>query len=153
MKTQVVLETSMGDITVELYDDLAPVTVKNFKSLVEQGFYDGIIFHRVIEGFMIQGGDPTGTGAGGSEETIPDEFTPKLRHNAQGILSMANRGPDTGSSQFFITLAPTPWLDDRHSIFGHVVDGMDVVEKIGKVKTGVNDRPLEDVVINRAYVR
>lgn len=138
-------ETSLGTFKVKLYSDKAPITTDNFRSLVEKGFYNGIIFHRVIDGFMIQGGDPTGTGRGGSGKTIPDEFGPGLKHSKKGILSMANAGPNTGTSQFFITLAPQPHLDGKHAVFGEVVEGMSVVEKIGKVKTGAMDRPAEDV--------
>lgn len=139
------MKTSMGNIKIKLYSKEAPITTANFKKLINQGYYDGIIFHRVIDGFMLQGGDPTGTGTGGSKETIKDEFGPGLKHSKAGILSMANRGPNTGSSQFFITLAATPWLDGKHAIFGEVVSGMDVVNKIGKVKTGPNDKPVEEV--------
>ena len=139
--------TNMGDFRIELYSDLAPITVKNFVDLAEKKFYDGVIFHRVIDGFMIQGGDPNGNGTGGPGYTIPDEFGPGLKHNAPGILSMANAGPNTGGSQFFITLVPTPWLDNHHAIFGHVIEGMEIVEKIGHTPTGRNDRPVEDVII------
>lgn len=139
------METNMGTLKIKLYTDKAPITTGNFKKLIKQGFYNGLIFHRVIDGFMIQGGDPTGTGTGGSKETIKDEFGEGLKHSKAGILSMANRGPNTGTSQFFITLDATPWLDGKHAIFGEVVEGMDVVKKIGKVKTGQNDKPVEDV--------
>ncbi|MBL8007789.1 MAG: peptidylprolyl isomerase [Ignavibacteria bacterium] len=148
----VIMETTMGKIKIKLFTDKAPVTTANFKKLVNQGFYNGIIFHRVIDGFMIQGGDPTGTGTGGSKETIQDEFGPGLKHSKAGMLSMANRGPNTGTSQFFITLAATPWLDGKHAIFGEVVEGMDVVNKIGKVKTGPNDKPVTEVKIVKATV-
>ncbi len=143
------METTMGTIKIKLYTDKAPITTANFKKLVNQGFYNGLIFHRVIDGFMLQGGDPTGTGTGGSKETIPDEFGQGLKHSKAGILSMANRGPNTGTSQFFITLAETPWLDGKHAIFGEVIDGMDVVKKIGKVKTGPNDKPVVDVKMTK----
>ena len=139
--------TSMGNFRIELYSDLAPKTVDNFVSLAKKNFYDGVIFHRVIDGFMIQGGDPTGTGMGGPGYQIDDEFGEGLKHNAKGILSMANAGPNTGGSQFFITLVPTPWLDGHHAIFGHVIEGMDVVEAIGHTKTNRQDRPVKDVVI------
>jgi cyclophilin family peptidyl-prolyl cis-trans isomerase len=139
------MKTSMGNIKIKLYTDRAPITAGNFKSLVEEGFYDGIIFHRVIDGFMIQGGDPTGTGTGGSGKKIPDEFAPGLKHDKKGMLSMANAGPNTGTSQFFITLAPTAWLDGKHAIFGEVIEGMDIVEKIGKTKTGPGDKPVTEV--------
>src|SRR5690606_13286121 len=144
--------TNKGNFAVELFEDRAPITAGNFIDLVEKGFYDGVIFHRVIDGFMIQGGDPTGTGRGGPGYTIDDEFHPELRHDSEGILSMANAGPNTGGSQFFITLAPTPWLDDRHAVFGKVVEGMDVVRKIGKVPTDRGDRPLEDVVMTKVTI-
>jgi len=138
-------ETSMGTFKAKLFSKEAPITTENFRGLVEKGFYNGIIFHRIIDGFMIQGGDPTGTGRGGSGTTIKDEFGPGLKHSKKGILSMANAGPNTGTSQFFITLAPTPHLDGKHAIFGEIVEGMSIVEKIGKVKTGSMDRPVEDV--------
>ena len=141
-------DTSMGQFKAELFEERAPITTKNFIDLSNRGFYNRTIFHRVIDGFMIQGGDPTGTGTGGPGYTIPDEFHPELRHDSEGILSMANAGPNTGGSQFFITLAPTEWLDGKHSVFGKVIEGMDVVRKIGKVPTGQADSPLEDVVIN-----
>ena len=145
----VLMKTNMGDIKIKLYMDKAPITAGNFRDLVEQGFYDEIIFHRVIDGFMIQGGDPTGTGTGGSGKTIPDEFGEGLKHNRKGILSMANSGPNTGTSQFFITLVPTPHLDGKHAIFGEVVGGMDVVEKIGKVEKDARDKPVKDVVMTK----
>lgn len=138
-------ETSMGTFKAKLFSKEAPITTENFRGLVEKGFYNGIIFHRIIDGFMIQGGDPTGTGRGGSGTTIKDEFGPGLKHSKKGILSMANAGPNTGTSQFFITLAPTPHLDGKHAIFGEIVEGMSIVEKIGKVKTGSMDKPVEDV--------
>ena len=142
----------MGDFKIELYSDLAPNTVKNFTDLAQKNFYDGLIFHRVIDNFMIQGGDPTGTGRGGPGYTIPDEFGEGLKHNAPGILSMANAGPDTGGSQFFITLVPTPWLDGHHAIFGHVIEGMNVVEAIGHTKTNRQDRPVKDVIIEKITI-
>jgi cyclophilin family peptidyl-prolyl cis-trans isomerase len=145
-------ETSMGTFEVELFNDLAPKTCRSFMDLAEKKFYDGIIFHRVIDGFMIQGGDPTGTGSGGPGYTIPDEFGEGLVHDAPGILSMANAGPNTGGSQFFITLAPTEWLNGKHAIFGKVTKGMEVVEAIGKVKTGPSDKPITSVVINKLYI-
>jgi cyclophilin family peptidyl-prolyl cis-trans isomerase len=147
-----VFETSMGDFRIELFDDLAPVTCRNFMDLAESNFYDGVIFHRVIDGFMIQGGDPTGTGMGGPGHVIPDEFGKGLSHDSEGILSMANAGPNTGGSQFFITLAPTTWLDGKHAIFGRVVDGMEVVRAIGKVQTARQDKPVTDVVIKKLTI-
>jgi cyclophilin family peptidyl-prolyl cis-trans isomerase len=140
-------ETSMGTFKVELFSDQAPKTVQNFIDLAEKGFYNGVIFHRVIDNFMIQGGDPTGTGRGGPGYAIPDEFGPSLKHDKPGLLSMANAGPDTGGSQFFVTLVPTPWLDGKHAIFGSVVEGIDVVKAIGKTKVDTSDRPVVDVVI------
>lgn len=139
------LETSMGDVVIELYDDM-PVTAGNFLKLVESGFYDGVIFHRVIAGFMIQTGDPTGTGYGGPGYTIPDEFS-RHNRNDRGTVAMANAGPNTGGSQFFINLVNNNYLDRMHPVFGKVVEGMDVVDKIGNVRTDAEDRPLEDVVI------
>ena len=145
-------ETTMGNFKIELYSDLAPNTVKNFVDLANKNFYDGVIFHRVIDNFMIQGGDPTGTGMGGPGYSIPDEFGKGLKHDSKGILSMANAGPNTGGSQFFITLVPTPWLDGHHAIFGHVIEGMEVVEAIGRTKTDGRDRPVEDVTIKKIII-
>jgi peptidyl-prolyl cis-trans isomerase A (cyclophilin A) len=145
-------ETSLGDFDVELFQDQAPTTAGNFATLAREGFYDGVIFHRVIDGFMIQGGDPTGTGRGGPGYNIKDEFAPGLKHVSEGMLSMANAGPNTGGSQFFITLAATPWLDGKHAIFGKVVKGIEVVRAIGKVKTGPADRPREDVVMKAVKI-
>ena len=146
-------DTSMGSFRIELYSDLAPNTVKNFVDLANKKFYDGVIFHRVIDDFMIQGGDPTGTGMGGPGYSIPDEFGEGLKHDSKGILSMANAGPNTGGSQFFITLVPTPWLDGHHAIFGHVIEGMEVVEAIGHTKTDRHDRPVNEVVINSIIIK
>lgn len=146
------IQTNLGTFTVELFEDRAPATTRNFVDLAKKGFYDGVIFHRVIKGFMIQGGDPTGTGRGGPGYTIKDEFHSDLRHDAPGVLSMANAGPNTGGSQFFVTLDATPWLDDRHAVFGRVTAGMDVVEKIGQVPTGPLDRPRENVAIERITI-
>ena len=148
-----VFETSMGEFRVELFEDKAPMTTKNFIDLVEKGFYNGTIFHRVIDGFMIPGGDPTGTGMGGPGYEIPDEFGEGLKHDSEGILSMANAGPNTGGSQFFITLAPTPWLNGHHAIFGKVIEGMEVVRDIGHVPTSRSDRPLVDVTIEKITMR
>jgi peptidyl-prolyl cis-trans isomerase A (cyclophilin A) len=154
--------TTEGTFTVRLFEEEAPKTVANFIGLAEgtkewtdprsnrrvtQPYYDGVIFHRVIDGFMIQSGDPLGQGIGGPGYNFPDEFHPSLRHDKAGMLSMANRGPNTNGGQFFITLAPTPHLDDRHSVFGEVVEGMDVVRAIGRAPTGDRDRPIKDVVI------
>lgn len=147
-----VFETSKGIFKVELFDDKAPKTAGNFATLAQKGFYNGLIFHRVIDNFMVQSGDPNGNGTGGPGYTIPDEFSPDLKHDQAGILSMANRGPNTGGSQFFITLDATPWLDNKHAVFGRVTDGMDVVKAIGKVKTGAQDKPLEDVVIKKITI-
>jgi len=140
--------TNRGNFKIELFGDKVPVTVGNFKKLVDEGFYNGLIFHRVIPNFMIQGGCPHGTGRGRPGHSIRDEFHPDLKHNSKGILSMANAGPNTGGSQFFITVAPTPWLDRKHSIFGKVIQGMDIVDEISKVDKDRNDKPLKDVVIN-----
>ena len=138
-------KTNLGSFKIELFEDKAPVTTKNFIDLAAKGFYNGVIFHRVIDGFMIQGGDPTGTGRGGPGHTIKDEFHKDLRHSAEGVLSMANAGPNTGGSQFFITLGPTPHLDNRHAVFGKVTEGMDVVRKIGSTPVGAGDRPKQEV--------
>ncbi len=144
--------TTHGAIRIELFEDKAPATTKNFITLTEKNFYDGVIFHRVIDGFMIQGGDPTGTGRGGPGYQIKDEFHPELKHTGEGMLSMANAGPNTGGSQFFITLAATPWLDGKHAIFGRVIEGMDVVRQIGKVQTGAVDRPSADVIMESVRI-
>lgn len=144
--------TNKGVFVAEMFEDKAPLTTKNFIELVEKGFYDGIIFHRVIDGFMIQGGDPTGTGMGGPGYKIKDEFGEGLKHDDEGILSMANAGPNTGGSQFFITLAPTPWLNGHHAIFGKVVEGMDVVRLIGVVPTDFRDRSREAVTMEKVEV-
>jgi cyclophilin family peptidyl-prolyl cis-trans isomerase len=145
-------ETSLGNFTIELFEEQVPKTVGNFVTLAEKDFYNGVVFHRVIDGFMIQGGDPTGTGRGGPGYQFADEFHPKLRHTSEGILSMANAGPNTNGSQFFITLAPTPHLDNRHAVFGKVVEGMDVVKKIGKTPTKPGDRPVTDVVMKTVRI-
>ena len=151
-ETKIKLETSMGDIVIELYDKM-PVTAGNFKKLVEDGFYDGVIFHRVIDGFMLQGGDPTGTGMGGPGYNIQDEFTnTNLDENNRGTISMANSGPDTGGSQFFINLVDNNFLDGRHPVFGKVIEGMDIIDKIGKTQTDAQDKPLTEVKIIRASV-
>ena len=160
--------TSEGNFSIRLYDQETPKTVENFVGLAEgtkewtdprtdrtvkTPYYDGIIFHRIIDGFMIQGGDPLGKGIGGPGYTFEDEFHPSLRHSKAGMLSMANRGPNTNGGQFFITLGPTPHLDNRHTVFGEVVDGMDVIRRIGSVKTGAQDRPVKDVVIESVKIR
>jgi len=147
---KVLLRTSMGDITIQL-DPEMPITAGNFKTLVEKGFYDGTIFHRIIDGFMIQGGDPKGTGMGGPGYTIKDEFT-RHNKNEKGTISMANAGPNTGGSQFFINLVNNKHLDKAHPVFGKVISGIDVVDKIGKVKTDSRDRPVEPVKILSAKV-
>ena len=147
---RILLATSMGDITIQLYSDM-PITAGNFKKLIEKGFYDGVIFHRIIDGFMIQGGDPTGTGRGGPGYAIKDEFTPNGK-NDRGTISMANAGPNTGGSQFFINLVDNNFLDGKHPAFGKVIEGMDVVDKIGKVQTGAMDRPAKEVKIMSAKV-
>jgi peptidyl-prolyl cis-trans isomerase A (cyclophilin A) len=160
--------TSEGNFTARLYDAETPNTVANFTGLadgskawthprsgarVSEPYYNGTIFHRVIEGFMIQGGDPLGQGTGGPGYTFADEFNPKLRHSKAGILSMANRGPNTNGGQFFITLAPTPWLDDKHSVFGEVVEGMDVVTKIGGTATSKpGDRPMKPITVESVTI-
>jgi peptidylprolyl isomerase len=148
--SKVLLETNMGNVTIKLYNDM-PITTGNFQKLVEDGFYDGVIFHRVIEGFMIQGGDPTGTGGGDPGYTIKDEFTHKPKNaNNRGTISMANAGPNTGGSQFFINLVGNNYLDTKHPAFGEVVEGMDVVDKIGSTPTDSNDKPLREVKIIQA---
>ncbi|MFZ3149233.1 MAG: peptidylprolyl isomerase [Methanothrix sp.] len=147
---KVLLKTSMGDVTLQLYEE-TPITSGNFKKLVEKGFYDGVIFHRIISGFMIQGGDPTGTGCGGPGYAIKDELTRKNK-NDRGTISMANAGPNTGGSQFFINLVNNNFLDGKHPVFGKVIEGMDVVDAMGKVKTGANDKPVKEVKIESAKV-
>ena len=145
--------TNKGEFIVEMFEDKAPKTTKNFIELTEKGFYNGVVFHRVIDGFMIQGGDPTGTGMGGPGYKIDDEFGEGLQHDDEGILSMANAGPNTGGSQFFITLRACPWLDGKHAVFGKVIKGMNVVYKIGKVQTDGNDKPLEPVTIKTIVIK
>jgi cyclophilin family peptidyl-prolyl cis-trans isomerase len=142
------LQTNHGPIALELFDGEAPNTVENFRKLAEDGFYDGVVFHRVIPDFMIQGGDPTGTGSGGPGYTFEDEFN---EHRVvRGALAMANAGPNTNGSQFFIVTADAcPWLDGKHTVFGRVAEGMDVVDKISALETDARDRPQEDVVIER----
>jgi cyclophilin family peptidyl-prolyl cis-trans isomerase len=148
--TVAVIKTNMGTIDVELFSKETPKTVENFVGLAKKGYYNGVIFHRVIDDFMIQGGDPTGTGRGGVSlwgEKFQDEIVPSLVFDKTGLIAMANSGPNTNGSQFFITLVPTPWLNGHHTIFGKVIDGMDVVKAIGKVPKNKMDRPLKDVVI------
>jgi len=146
--------TNMGNFKIELYNDKAPITVGNFMKLVDKGFYNGCIFHRVIPNFMIQTGCPHGTGYGGPGYTIKDEFNPELKHNTKGIVSMANTGrPNTGGSQFFITVAPTPHLDKHHAIFGKVIEGYEVIEKISKVDKDRNDKPIKEVIINSVVIK
>jgi len=145
--------TSMGDYKIELFNDKAPLTVGNFLKLVDEGFYNGLIFHRVIPDFMIQSGCPQGSGYSGPGYTIKDEFRKDVSHE-KGTLSMANTGrPNTGGSQFFITVAPTPWLDGKHTIFGKVIGGMSVVEKISKVQKDRHDKPLKKIVINSVRIQ
>jgi len=145
-------ETSMGSFKIELFEDPAPVTTGNFIKLAEDGFYDSLVFHRIIKGFMIQGGCPDGTGTGGPGYKIEDEFHPDLRHDSEGILSMANSGPNTGGSQFFITLVETQWLDDQHAVFGKVIEGLDVIREMGSVDTNHADKPLENIKIERVSI-
>ena len=161
-------DTTEGSFTIRLFEKEAPQTVANFVGLAEGTrewkdpqtgetktgpFYNGVMFHRIIKEFMIQGGDRLGTGTGGPGYKFGDEFHPSRRHSKAGILSMANSGPNTNGSQFFITLGPTPHLDNRHSVFGEVVEGMDVVEKIGAVATGRQDRPVKPVIINTVSIK
>jgi cyclophilin family peptidyl-prolyl cis-trans isomerase len=151
-----VIQTNMGTIEVELFEKQTPKTVENFAGLAQKGYYDSVIFHRVIDKFMIQSGDPTGTGRGGESlwgGKFEDEFDASLKHTEPGILSMANAGPNTNGSQFFITVIPTPWLDGKHSVFGKVINGMDIVYAISKVETSQpGDRPLKDVVMEKVTV-
>jgi peptidyl-prolyl cis-trans isomerase A (cyclophilin A) len=166
--TYALFDTSEGSFNVRLFDKEAPNTVANFVGLAEgtkewkdpstgqkqsAPYYNGVVFHRVIDGFMIQGGDRLGTGTGGPGYTFADEFHPSLRHGRAGMLSMANAGPDTNGSQFFITLGPTPHLDNRHSVFGEVIEGMDIVKRIGSVPTARGDRPVKPVVINQVAIK
>jgi cyclophilin family peptidyl-prolyl cis-trans isomerase len=148
----VTLQTSLGTMRAEIFEDKAPVTSKNFLTLVRKGFYDGLTFHRVIPGFMIQGGCPQGNGTGGPGYTIRDEFHPLLKHDSPGIFSMANAGPNTGGSQFFITVAPAPWLNGKHAIFGKLISGQDVAQKIVGVPRDGQDRPRSPVRIEKATV-
>ena len=152
----VVLETNQGVIEIKLMPEVAPKACENFKSLVEKGYYNGLIFHRVIKDFMIQGGDPTGTGRGGSSvwgKSFADEFNANAKFDAPGVLAMANSGPNTNGSQFFITTAETPWLNMHHTIFGKVISGYDVVQKIENSRTGPGDKPVPDQKIIKAYLK
>ncbi|CAH1792300.1 unnamed protein product [Owenia fusiformis] len=151
----VTLNTTMGEIVVELYWKHAPKTCTNFAELARRGYYNGVKFHRIIPDFMIQGGDPTGTGRGGASiygKEFDDEISEELKHSGAGILSMANSGPNSNGSQFFISLAPTQWLDGKHAIFGRVFSGMQVVKRMGMVDTDNNDKPYEDVKIQKAFI-
>jgi len=153
--TVAIIKTNMGTIEVELFADQTPKTVENFVGLAEKGYYNGIIFHRVIKDFMLQAGDPTGTGSGGASfwgGKFEDEFVSDLKHDTPGMLSMANAGPNTNGSQFFITLVPTPWLDGKHTVFGKVINGMDVVYAIGKVETVAGDKPVDEVVMEEVII-
>lgn len=155
-KTIVVLETNQGEIEIELKPDVAPKACENFVKLTEKGYYNGLIFHRVIKGFMIQGGDPTGTGMGGESvwaRPFEDEVGPAAKFDGPGILAMANSGPNTNGSQFFITTAKTPWLNLRHTIFGEVVSGLEIVQKIENTPVNSGDRPIAEQKIIRAYVK
>jgi len=148
---KVLLDTNQGKIVIELYENM-PITAGNFKKLVEQGFYDGVIFHRIIPNFMIQGGDPTGTGTGGPGYTIQDEFANPVHSNKRGTISMANAGPNTGGSQFFINLVDNTYLDSKHPVFGEVVEGMDIIDKIAEVETNAMDKPIDDIKIIKARI-
>lgn len=153
--TVAVIKTNMGNIELELFAKETPKTVENFVGLANKGYYKGIIFHRVIDNFMIQGGDPTGTGSGGKSlwgKSFNDEIVPQLVFDKEGLLAMANSGPNTNGSQFFITLAPTTWLNGHHTIFGKVIKGMDVVKAIGKVAKNKSDLPLKDVVMESVTI-
>lgn len=152
----VVLETNAGNIELQLFPDIAPKACENFIGLVKKGYYDGIIFHRVIKGFMLQGGDPTGTGRGGESlwgGKFEDEVTSTVQFDRKGLLAMANAGPSTNGSQFFITTVPTPWLNMKHTIFGEVISGYAVVESIENTPTGPGDKPNDEQKIIRAYVK
>lgn len=148
----VTMETTKGTIKIELFDDKVPKTTQNFKDLINKGFYDGLIFHRVIEQFMIQGGCPKGTGTGDPGYKFDDEFHPDLKHTGPGFLSMANAGPNTNGSQFFITTVATPWLDGKHAVFGKVIDGLDVVSEIEKCPKGPGDKPNPDIKMEKVTV-
>lgn len=152
----VVLETTQGNVEFKLMPEVAPKTVENFTGLIEKGYYDGIVFHRIIKDFMIQGGDPTGTGSGGESiwgAPFEDEVTEDVAFDKPGLLAMANSGPGTNGSQFFITTIATPWLNMNHTIFGEVVEGKDVVSKLEGVETGFGDKPVEEQKIVKAYLK
>ncbi|MBH1988910.1 MAG: peptidylprolyl isomerase [Myxococcaceae bacterium] len=146
------IKTNLGELVLELFADKAPKTVENFVKLAEEGFYNGTIFHRVIPDFMIQGGCPEGSGRGGPGYRFADEFHPELRHDSAGILSMANAGPNTNGSQFFITEAATPYLDNRHAVFGRVIENLELVSQIARVKRDRHDKPLEDIVVQEIAI-
>lgn len=153
-----VLETTQGSIELELREDLAPLAVQNFENLINSGYYDGVIFHRIIKQFMIQGGDPTGTGRGGESsfgKSFKDEFNPKAQFDRPGVLAMANRGPNTNGSQFFITTVETRWLNGKHTIFGYVKDkkSYEIVKKLENVQTGYGDKPITEQKIIKAYIK
>jgi peptidylprolyl isomerase len=152
----VILETNQGIIEIRLMSEVAPKASENFSRLVKKGYYNGLIFHRVIKDFMVQGGDPTGTGCGGESvwgKPFEDEVTPLAKFDRPGLLAMANSGPNTNGSQFFITCAKTPWLNMRHTIFGEVTSGYDIVQKIENSATNPSDRPLQDQKIIKAYLK
>ena len=156
VKENVVFETSQGEMEFALFDEASPKACENFRGLIKRGYYNGVIFHRVIPNFMVQGGDPTGTGRGGESvwgRPFEDEFTADLKFTKTGILAMANAGPNTNGSQFFITTAPTPWLNGKHTIFGEVVRGGDVLRKIETIQTGPGDRPVQEQKIIKAYFK
>ncbi|MBU1083617.1 MAG: peptidylprolyl isomerase [Candidatus Omnitrophica bacterium] len=154
-RSKVALETDKGAIEIQLYPEAAPLACENFLGLIDKGYYDGLIFHRVIKDFMIQGGDPTGTGTGGDsiwEQPFADEVSDDLVFDRPGILAMANSGPNTNKSQFFITTKPTPWLNNKHTIFGEVTKGFDAVQAIESAEKDARDKPVEDQKIIKAYV-
>lgn len=155
-KPVIVMETTQGVIEIQLKPDIAPKACENILKLAEKGYYDGLVFHRIIKKFMIQGGDPTGTGAGGESiwgKPFADECTSSVKFDKPGLLAMANSGPNTNGSQFFITTAETPWLNGNHTIFGEVIKGYDVVQKLDLVETTMQDRPVEEQKINRMYIK
>lgn len=151
----VILQTTQGDIQIKLFPNVAPKACQNFIGLIEKGYYNGVIFHRVIKGFMVQGGDPTGTGRGGESlwgGKFEDEVSPEVKFDRAGLLAMANAGPNTNGSQFFITVAPTPWLDGKHTIFGEVISGYEAVQTMENTQVGRGDRPVEDQQIFNAVI-